>query len=277
MLRNKKNNAFSLVELAVVILIIGILVAAISQGGRLVTKSKLTAGKQLTSTSPLQTMPNVEVWLETSADNAFSASMSNKDPVADEKWVSNNRLTGYKAINVGGDTYPVYRSDIGINDLPILEFDVGSDNYNGTLHFDGSAYDSIDYTVIAVMAANSGSTEAFFECTVADGSDTPYVRLPIINVAQDAIHTYRVTHSSNTLAYYQNGTAVVDPTNGGTFSLDPNFDAGQAIDQCYFGGRTDYEGKMAEFVFLSGEVSDDELNEIHEYLGKKYKIPVADI
>ncbi|MFM7621060.1 MAG: prepilin-type N-terminal cleavage/methylation domain-containing protein, partial [Alphaproteobacteria bacterium] len=47
------NKAFSLIELSIVILIIGILVAGVTQSSRLVNQFRLTSARNITLSSPL--------------------------------------------------------------------------------------------------------------------------------------------------------------------------------------------------------------------------------
>lgn len=47
----KKNSAFSLIELSIVILIVGIIIAGVTQSSSLIRKMRLSSARQLTSTS----------------------------------------------------------------------------------------------------------------------------------------------------------------------------------------------------------------------------------
>jgi len=49
----KKHQAFSLVELSIVILIIGVLIAGVIQGSNLVTKFRIKTAQTLTQSSPV--------------------------------------------------------------------------------------------------------------------------------------------------------------------------------------------------------------------------------
>jgi prepilin-type N-terminal cleavage/methylation domain-containing protein len=53
MKKNKKNKAFSLVELALVIVIIGIMVSGIVYAKNLIYNTRLTGAKVVTEKSPL--------------------------------------------------------------------------------------------------------------------------------------------------------------------------------------------------------------------------------
>ena len=67
----KEKSAFSLVELSIVILIIGLLAAGILQGRAIATKAKLQAAQLLTTQSPVHDIENVVAWWETTSANSF--------------------------------------------------------------------------------------------------------------------------------------------------------------------------------------------------------------
>lgn len=72
-MRIKPNKAFSLVELSIVILIIGVLIAAAGQGIDLLQDARLTAARMLTQSSRVASLKGLSLWLETTSENSFSA------------------------------------------------------------------------------------------------------------------------------------------------------------------------------------------------------------
>lgn len=69
--KSKSFKAFSLVELSVVILIIGIVMAGIVSANRLVQKFRLNGARSLTATSPVNGIDGLIVWFETTSENSF--------------------------------------------------------------------------------------------------------------------------------------------------------------------------------------------------------------
>ena len=63
-MKNHSKLAFSLIELSVVILIIGILVLGVTQGSRMMYEAKLKSAISLTQSSPVISMENLVLWLE---------------------------------------------------------------------------------------------------------------------------------------------------------------------------------------------------------------------
>jgi len=59
------NKAFSLIELSIVILIIGILVAGVTSSSRLVKRMKIITAQNLTTSSPISSIKDLIFWYET--------------------------------------------------------------------------------------------------------------------------------------------------------------------------------------------------------------------
>ncbi len=130
-----KNNqipklAFSLIELSVVILIIGILVIGISKGSTILKASKLKSAQSLTTNSPVASMSDLVMWLESTSEKSFD----------DNEEVNNGLITNWYDLNpqatsinnatqsVVGDK-PKYMQN-RINGLPAINFDGSSDFMN---------------------------------------------------------------------------------------------------------------------------------------------------
>ena len=76
-MRKKITKAFSLIELSIVILIIGILVAGVTQSSRLLKQMRLATIKNLTLNSPVSSIKDLAVWLESTMDQSFLDSEEN--------------------------------------------------------------------------------------------------------------------------------------------------------------------------------------------------------
>jgi prepilin-type N-terminal cleavage/methylation domain-containing protein len=72
----KKNSAFSLIEISMVILIIGVLIAGVLLGNNLVKKSRISSAQTLTISSPINGIKESALWLESSLDKSFEESES---------------------------------------------------------------------------------------------------------------------------------------------------------------------------------------------------------
>jgi len=157
----KKNKAFSLVELSVVILIIGILIAGVTQSGRLIRQIKLSTARSLTSSSDVASIRDVTAWFEATTAGVFTDVNGNTD--IDDKsklraWrdINPQKSISDKPIMINGtavdgstnNSEPKYIIS-GINGLPSVYFDGGSNN--GDTALSDSTGDLISTTDTATM------------------------------------------------------------------------------------------------------------------------------
>lgn len=154
-MKNNFKKAFSLFEISIAILIVGILTAAISKGVDLAYDMRLATARSLTDKAPMYGIDNLELWLETTSKESLAtgtASFVNVENPADRqaigRWNDLNPTTlnstqpyidqlissyklnpNYKnpASQPTSTLQPLYIKD-GINGLPALFFD-GIDDY----------------------------------------------------------------------------------------------------------------------------------------------------
>jgi prepilin-type N-terminal cleavage/methylation domain-containing protein len=168
---NKNNKAFSLIELSIVILVIGILVVGVTKGSRLMSEAKLKSAQALTSSSPVNAMTGVVLWLDatdasTIATGAIATSTYGdpNDGSFVAKWKDHNpqlvNSSKQELAALADLNRPVYTKN-GINGLPTVSFDSASSDY---LKSSNSAIASgkTSYTMVAVWQTNSLSTGMIF-------------------------------------------------------------------------------------------------------------------
>lgn len=125
-LQNKK--AFSMIELSIVILVVGIIIAAITHGSRMIDASRLASARLLTGTSPVNEISDLALWLDATAERSFDLA-DQVDEVAIDNWYDMNpQLTSkINFTQSSGILQPTYEAN-GINNMPSVQFD-GSDDY----------------------------------------------------------------------------------------------------------------------------------------------------
>ncbi len=143
-MKNNFKKAFSLFEISIAILIVGILTAAISKGVDLAYDMRLATARSLTDKAPMYGIDNLELWLETTSKESLAtgtASFVNVENPADRqaigRWNDLNPTTlnsSYKnhALQATSTLQPLYMKD-GINGLPALLFD-GIDDYIASIN-----------------------------------------------------------------------------------------------------------------------------------------------
>ena len=118
---NSKLRAFSLIELSIVILIIGILIAGVTQGSRILSQAKLNNARTLTKSSPVSSIKNLALWVEATSEESFTDAAA-EDGQEILTWYDLNPQTSAKNNFTGtaGST-PLYKTNI-INGLPAVYF-----------------------------------------------------------------------------------------------------------------------------------------------------------
>jgi prepilin-type N-terminal cleavage/methylation domain-containing protein len=74
--KSRSNTAFSLIELSIVILVIGIIVTAVTSSSSLLGRASLTAARKYTGDSSVRYSQGVIAWYDATSENAFGANTS---------------------------------------------------------------------------------------------------------------------------------------------------------------------------------------------------------
>ena len=119
----KHTNAFSLLELAIVLVIISILIVGVTQGAAMINAARLTNARSVTSKSPVPNIPGLTAWYETSLRDSFKGSEAIENGQITEWYdISPNSLASKKnklTKTAGSDA--IYRIS-GINKTPSVKF-----------------------------------------------------------------------------------------------------------------------------------------------------------
>ncbi len=192
----KKNKAFSLVELSVVILIIGILVAGVTQSGRLIRQIKLSTARSITASSDVASIRDVTAWFEASTDGIFvdvngvtdvenNAVIKTWNDVNPQKPKGDRPVLKVSTATGDEETKPKYITN-GINGIPSVYFD-GTDYIFST---DVPTMPLISgdktYSMFAVFRADLGKVENKSIITqIGDGglADNKFVSIGYIGTA----------------------------------------------------------------------------------------------
>ncbi|NBV06446.1 MAG: type II secretion system protein [Proteobacteria bacterium] len=139
----KKNSAFSLIELSIVILAIAALLAGILQGKTIVTKARMRSAQNQTLQSPVAQISNLVAWWETTSERSFdSIERVNGSTISTWYDINPNSVVAINATQSNSSYKPFYKTNIE-GGLPMLNFVSGGDYLNiadGTVPYENSSY-----------------------------------------------------------------------------------------------------------------------------------------
>lgn len=293
-------KAFSLIELSIVILIIGILVAGVTQSSRLVKKFRLIGAQNATNAAPVLTIKDLAVWYEPILDRSFEDS-EESDGSQISQWRDSNYFSSSMVhLNQSNaNQRPVYREGI-INGLPSLKFD-GTDDFlvatnagvNGkgltafivgqrSMHYGGGTF----HVMLAGLANGfsddtyCGSFVAFADFMnfgtnqVNAGTCLQWFNSFVVHPGNNVPFIFSTVFYGTYNASYHNGLASVNNyainTNNNPFIVDSiRVGCKYSTAPAYF-----YNGYISEVIIYNRALSNDERKSIESYLGAKYAIKV---
>lgn len=283
------QKAFSLIEVSIVLLIIGILVAGVTQGSRLVRASRLQTAQNLTVNSPVAGIPNLSAWWETSLESSFLAAEA-VDSTAISTWYDNNPQSSYKN-NLSQTTAtnkPTFYENVFNGAIPAIRFD----GTNDFMPFDGTPLIGTPYTIFIVEqrrvanagimtilgGTNNGTTNGNMHLgyrsnttvTHAQFSNDVDYTITAFSSIVPRIHTFWLSTTSGK-KYYLNGGTTADATSAGQTATMVSY-SGSSIGRSVW---LYYNGDIAEIIIFTRSLKDEERQSIETYLSKKYGIGIS--
>ena len=301
-MQNFHKKAFSLIEISVVIVIIGILIAGISQGIDLYQDMRLATARSLTQNSRVGRIPDLISWYETTGENVFSQGTTSFQNI--EKVQVNQKINRWKDSNPNS----IYKYDatqtisanqpkiIFDNDtsLPIVRFD-GNPRYlalpDGTVPYGNS-----EYTVIFISKYDSScsnrcgvlgsgnygtnnQTNAFrYTISTAKNVYNYWWFTDIVSpenaISPNKFQIFVFDYNKATRNIYINGTNVKSISSSGRESTKLNNSIGLTCLTNCSGGREYLIGSIAELIIYDRALLNSERKDIEKYLSKKWSIKI---
>ncbi len=289
----KKHTAFSLIELSIVILIIGILVAGITQSSRLVKKMRLNSARTQTQSSPVASIKDLALWLDTTMESSFGGSEPEESAEIATWYDTNPQSTlKYNATQGSSTKYPTYDSS-AINNLPALNFDGSNDDMVVTSLNAGSnasyffVIKPTTAQVEAILDSAPNQTWVFrnlcdqpnYPTCTGDGAfswwngtnPTPQTQLGLSANTPYVLYVDTKLTPTKVMNYYRNGAFVSSSTDSDTHNTTwSNPRIGSVNLTLKF-----YSGKIGEIIIFSRVLTTEERQSVISYLGKKWGIKLS--
>jgi len=284
MKKNHHKLAFSLIELSIVILIIGILVAGVTQSSRLVRQMKLSTARSITASSPVNSVKDLVAWYESTSEKSFLESETDNQALL-RNWFDINLQSSVKddAFQNNDANKPQYGFDEQTG-LPVVKF-INQDFFNmpdGTIPFNNSPY-----TIFFVAR-----TEAFCPCGVM-GSGTYgannqtnsfrydatagiffnyWFNIDLLITGATAIKKMQIftfTYNSSSREGFIDGVSKGSVASSNRASTAINNAIGVTNNIEYMNGQ------IGEIIIFDRALKTEERKSIEQYLGKKWSIKVS--
>jgi prepilin-type N-terminal cleavage/methylation domain-containing protein len=288
------KKAFSLIELSIVLVIIGLLVAGITQGSRLVQKFRISTAQTLTQSSPVNGIKNLVAWYETTSQASFDSAIDNG--VAIPTWYDiSPSVNKINATQTTAANRPVYTEN-DINSLPTLKF-TSTPTWKSLNLPDGTIpYNNSPYTIFIVAKADKICTGAGVTCgligsgtgnvnqsnsfryMVAGGGFANYWWANDANMVGSSL--FLNTTSPHVVAFYYNQKVRRIIFNGleQTLSGATNINNAATASSNRIGvttGNEPLDGSIAEIIIFNRALTAEEIDSIESYLGKKWGIKIS--
>lgn len=283
------KKAFSITEIAVVILIIGILISGITSGADLYNDFRIAQAQSLTNSSRVGRISDLALWLDSVSSKSFDKNPNEGELITKWKDINPTSSDKLEALQTSAGFIPMFTKN-SINGLPAVKFD--DDCYK--INLDITYQNKPSITTFAVFKINdkssttydplfgndNGSWDRFFmllqnnfdNISVSNGSNFFNVAYKMIK-NKPYLLTYISQHgiaNGSSISYNQNQVASYTEN----FSSNQNNFINLGSDGSGSRGGCDNLAKfeLGEFIIYNRALNAKEISEVQDYLKKKWQI-----
>jgi len=285
------KKAFTLTELSIVVLIIGVLITGITQGSGMIKTARLANARSMTSRSPALEISGLIAWYEPTLKSSFKDSESIEAKQTTE-WRDNSPgssiLAKNKLIRSAGSA--VTYEENGINNLPTLLFS-GQSSANIALanFYQGSSAQNTVFIVFRPLFATSSTAKILLDSSSANSTSSIGIKSTALNLnAGTSVDTATATNSASfangndyvVAAYFNSSSSQVfvnnAATSAGSGTINPNNNQlGGLTIGTDKSGTNGFNGYISEIIIYNRPLKLQERKDVMNYLSKKYKISVT--
>jgi len=301
--KKQKRSGFTIVELSIVIIIIGIVLAGITSATRMVYQFKLTTARSITTGAGVNSIYGLLLWFDSTAEKAISDSES-MDGNTVTKWYDTNPQQVFKytlSQNISANR-PTYVAK-GQNGLPVLRFastsaTVQTMSTNSIIN-DLANNPSFTAFIVASSSHNSSSVARMIQlgnqsyaCTGVNVSYWSSNQMAIVFNGGEKAFTVPASSNAGILEVVRDSVVGASSVNDGTtvyfngknspLSARNNGDCTPSL---VFSSMllspdtpispTTWSMDFAEILIFNRVLKNDERKDIRDYLAKKWSIKVS--
>lgn len=282
------KRAFSLIELSIVILIIGILVAGVTQSSRMVSQMKLTSARAQTQSSPVASIKDLVLWLEATSENSFITTEA-EDGLPLTAWYDTNpQLVTKNHATRGTSNANVSYEDNAINSLPGVYFNgTAATTSNLVGNVITSTNNAFSFFIVSRLTETAtGNWRPAFRNGSSGGwayqkdGLSPSKRDLVFPGVLDSYSTTNITTNAEVISATHNGTSLsfyLNGVNDFTATVTMTTPASQYIvgNAGTTAGTSPWMGYLCEIIVFDRVLKTEERRAVEAYLGKKWGIKVT--
>jgi prepilin-type N-terminal cleavage/methylation domain-containing protein len=296
-MKTTSKLGFSLIELSVVILVIGLLIIGITQGSRIMGAAKLKSAFSLTTNSPVNSISGLALWFETTDQSKIAAgatgagtygNFGNGSNVTDWKDRSDVQANESIIVSAAADNRrPTYITN-GFNGLPVMRFDGSNNQLVSSSAVSSSRFMSDDKQISAFFVIKFAGANGRFlmrhdvtfgqriNLGLNGGQSNILLEYGGSNILSNGANLFSkislvsIVKNPSTLNMYLNGALDYSTS---TSASNTSYSA-----LLYIGsknGNNYVNGDVAELIVFKRALTNSERKGIEAYLGAKWGIKVS--
>lgn len=289
------RKAFSITELSVVILVLGILISGIVSSIDIYRDAKITSLRSLTINSITSRIPDIEFWSDTISNKSFDKSIQNNSLVSNWNNINPHILVKNSALSPSTAKAPKYIEN-GINNLPSILFDGVDDclripfNLNYAVNKEVSIFlvfkslsnpsinlalfgldDKLGWGRFVLSRYYGGNGGSSFGSNIGilqniSKLDTNFILTYVSNQGVSNGSLLRLNKNYSSITQTHNFTSQAGPEYFGLGTID-----GACSRQGFYSNIM-----VSEIIVYSQALNSTQILQIEEYLAKKYSIKLID-
>ena len=192
----KYQKAFSLIEISIVILVIGILIAGISQAIEMFSEASLTSARNLSKSSRISRIDDLSLWLDATSDKAFDKEKDDGSTISMWKDTNPKSTSSASSNSSSASLYPTYILS-AISSLPAVRLKKTSSTVGNCVTIPNQSFinNSEDFTLYLIYSPKTLDNGIILEKNNATATNFPF-SLEL----NSGFYKFSVKNSSTTLS-----------------------------------------------------------------------------